>query len=59
MKQLILIFLAAVSTMLLGSGCQTPEEQDQHTAQRKYDMITKQGQDTIKQNQQKMMFQNQ
>jgi hypothetical protein len=58
MKQLILIFLAAVLTMLLG-GCQTPEEQDQHMAQRKYDMITKQGQDSIKQNQQKMMFQNQ
>jgi hypothetical protein len=58
MKQPILILLATVLTMLLG-GCQTPEEQDQHTAQRKYDTIIKQGQDTIKQNQQKMMFQNQ
>jgi hypothetical protein len=58
MKRLILIFTAAVLTMLLG-GCQTPEEQDQHTAQRNHDIIVKQGQDTIKRNQYKMMFQNQ
>jgi outer membrane protein assembly factor BamE (lipoprotein component of BamABCDE complex) len=57
MKQLILIFPAAVLAMLL-AGCKTPEEWQQQTNQRTYDKIVKQGQHTIKQNQQKMMFQN-
>jgi hypothetical protein len=58
MKQLILIFSAAVLAMLF-VGCKTPEEWQQQTNQRTYDKIVKQGQDTINQNQQKMMFQNQ
>lgn len=58
MKPLVLIFFAAVLTALL-SGCQTPEEQQAQTNQRRYDMIIKQGQETIKQNQQKMLYQNQ
>jgi len=57
MKQLILIFPAAVLAMLL-AGCKTPEEWQQQTNQRTYDKIVKQGQDTINKNQQKMMYHN-
>lgn len=57
MKPLVLIFLAVVLTALLG-GCQTPEEQEYQTNQRRYDSIIKQNQKMIDQNQQKMPNQN-
>lgn len=55
MKPLILALSAMLLTVLLG-GCQTPEEQEQQTNQRRYDAILKQNQKTIDQNQ-KMMDQ--
>ncbi len=58
MKPFILILLAVVSIALLG-GCQTPEEQEQQTNQRRYDAIIKQNQKMIDQNQQKILNQNQ
>jgi len=56
MKSLMFILSAAVLSVLLG-GCQTPEEQEQQTNQRRYDAILKQNQKTIDQNQQKMQNQ--
>ncbi|HXR46217.1 MAG TPA: hypothetical protein VN784_02150 [Candidatus Limnocylindrales bacterium] len=53
MKPLTFILSAAVLIVLLG-GCQTPEEQEQQTNQRRYDAILKQNQKMIDQNQQKM-----
>ena len=53
MKPLMFILSAAVLIVLLG-GCQTPEEQEQQTNQRRYDAILKQNQKMIDQNQQKM-----
>jgi hypothetical protein len=56
-KPLILIFSAVVLAVLLG-GCQTSEEQEQQTNQRRYDAILKQNQKMIDRNQQKMPEQN-
>ena len=58
MKPLVLVLFAAALTILLG-GCQTPEQQEQQTEQRRYDTITKQSQETIKRNQQMILNQNQ
>jgi outer membrane protein assembly factor BamE (lipoprotein component of BamABCDE complex) len=56
MKPLMFILSALLLTVLLG-GCQTPEEQEQQTNQRRYDAIIKQNQKMIDQNQQKMLNQ--
>jgi hypothetical protein len=56
-KPLILIFSAVVLAVLLG-GCQTSEEQEQQTNQRRYDAILKQNQKMIDRNQQRMPDQN-
>lgn len=53
MKSLMFILSALVLTVSLG-GCQTPEEQEQQTNQRRYDAILKQNQKMIDQNQQKI-----
>ena len=52
------ILSAVVLTVLLG-GCQTSEEQEQQTNQRRYDAILKQNQKTIDQNQKILNQQNQ
>ncbi|HUA64353.1 MAG TPA: hypothetical protein VME24_00795 [Alphaproteobacteria bacterium] len=58
MKPLILIFPAVVLALFLG-GCQTSDEQEQQTNQRRYDAIIKQNQKMIDQNQKMMNQQNQ
>ncbi|HEV2437084.1 MAG TPA: hypothetical protein VG077_13900 [Verrucomicrobiae bacterium] len=58
MKPLMFILSAMLLTVLLG-GCQTSEEQEQHTNQRRYDAILKQNQKTIDQNQKMMNQHNQ
>jgi hypothetical protein len=58
MKLLMFILSAMLLTVLLG-GCQTPEEQEQQTNQRRYDAILKQNQKTIDQNQKMMNQHNQ
>jgi hypothetical protein len=58
MKLFIAIVLAAFLPVLL-TGCQSPQEQEQHVEQRRYDRITKQGQETIEKNRQRIMYQNQ
>ena len=58
MKPLILILSAVVLAVFL-DGCQTPEEQEQETNQRRYDTILKQNQKMIDQNQKMMNQQNQ
>jgi hypothetical protein len=50
MKPLVFILSAVVLTILLG-GCQSPEEQEQQTNQRRYDAILKQNQQMIDRNQ--------
>jgi outer membrane protein assembly factor BamE (lipoprotein component of BamABCDE complex) len=57
MKPLLLVLSAIVLTALL-NGCQTPEEQEQQTNQRRYDAIIKKNQEMIDRNQ-KMLDQNQ
>ncbi|MGA9779087.1 MAG: hypothetical protein WBS33_12525 [Verrucomicrobiia bacterium] len=56
MKPPMFILSALVLTALLG-GCQTPEEQEQQTNQRRYDAILKQNQKMIDQNQQTILNQ--
>jgi outer membrane protein assembly factor BamE (lipoprotein component of BamABCDE complex) len=58
MKLFTVMLFAVVLTALLG-GCQTPEEQEQQTNQRRYDAIIKKNQGMIDRNQQKMPDQNQ
>ena len=57
MKLFTVMFFAVVLTALLG-GCQTPEEQEEQTNQRRYDAIIKKNQEMIDRNQQKIVNQN-
>jgi hypothetical protein len=56
MKLFIAIVLTGLSFVLF-TGCQTPEEAEQHVEQRQYDAIVKQGQETIQKNQEKINLQ--
>jgi hypothetical protein len=53
-----MFILSAVLLTVLLDGCQTPEEQEQQTNQRRYDTILKQNQKMIDQNQKMINQQN-